>query len=280
MTREEIEEQIAVKQSVLCIGLDTDLEKIPPHLWAAEDPIFEFNKAIIEATHSYAVAYKPNVAFYEAEGVQGWKSLEKTINYLNKNHPQIFTIADAKRGDIGNTSRRYAQAFFNTLNFNALTIAPYMGSDSVKPFLETAGKWPIVLGLTSNAGAADFQFSSLAKKNGQGQKFLFEKVLNQVAKWGSAEQLMFVVGATKTKYLQQVRKIIPHHFLLVPGVGAQGGSLQGVLKWGRARQGIGLLVNSSRGIIYKDSSKNFAQASAKEAENLQKQMKELLFLSS
>ena len=277
MKRAELEAQIERKQSVLCVGLDTDIERIPKHLLQHEDPIFEFNKAIIDATHQFAVAYKPNLAFYEAYGVEGWQSLNKTISYLNENYPGLFTIADAKRGDIGSTSKRYAEAFFNQLNFDSITVAPYMGIDSVQPFLAFKNKWAIVLGLTSNEGALNFQFSKLNRQAGENFNYLFEKVLKDASEWGHAEQIMFVVGATKAEYMQRVRKFIPNHFLLVPGVGAQGGSLQEVLKYGQAKESIGLLVNSSRGIIYKDPSEAFAEAAAQEAQKLQQEMKGLLF---
>lgn len=269
MTREELEAQIKAKQSVLCVGLDTDLDRIPQHLKDTEDPIFEFNKAIIDATHQYAVAYKPNLAFYEAEGLAGWGSLEKTIDYLNQSYPEVFTIADAKRGDIGNTGQRYARAFFERLNFDALTIAPYMGSDSVKPFLDFKGKWAILLALTSNPGGADFQL----KETLEGQKF-YQEVLAQSSQWADANQMMYVVGATKAEFLQEIRKQVPEHFLLVPGVGAQGGTVEDVMSHGRANNGgIGLLINSSRGIIYASSEVDFADAAAAEAKKLQIKMK-------
>jgi orotidine-5'-phosphate decarboxylase len=277
MTRAELEKQIAEKQSVLCVGLDTDVEKIPEHLLAEEDPVFSFNKAIIDATHQYAVAYKPNLAFYEAEGLAGWQSLEKTMRYLQQNYPHIFTIADAKRGDIGNTSLRYAKAFFEQLNFHSVTVAPYMGEDSVAPFLQHKGKWAIVLGLTSNEGSMQFQFSALDKSRGENFDWLYQKVLQQCSNWGTTENLMFVVGATKADFLKKVRGVVPNHFLLVPGVGAQGGSLADVLQYGRAQKGVGLLVNSSRGILYKSQTKDFAQVAAAEAQSLQQQMKALLF---
>lgn len=269
MNRESLEALISAKKSVLCVGLDTDLNKIPPHLLAEEDPIFAFNKAIIDATHPFTVAYKPNLAFYEAEGLSGWRSLERTIAYLNQEYPDIFTIADAKRGDIGNTSQRYAKAFFEALNFDSITVAPYMGSDSVKPFLGYPNKWVILLALTSNPGGGDFQLQSLA-----GQQKLYQEVLKQSSAWASEEELMYVVGATKAEHLQEVRQWVPKHFLLVPGVGAQGGTVAEVMKHGKAEQGIGLLINSSRGVIYASDKSDFAERAAEEAEKLQKEMAE------
>lgn len=267
MTREQLVEQIQKKKSFLCIGLDTDINKIPQHLLQEEDPIFAFNKAIIDATHDLCVSYKPNIAFYESRGVEGWKSLEKTIKYLNDMHPEIFTIADAKRGDIGNTSKMYAEAFFGKLNFDSVTVAPYMGADSVTPFLEFEGKWVILLALTSNKGAFDFQLNQLADSN----EVLFEKVLETSKHWGTDGNLMYVVGATKTEQLETVRKHIPNHFLLVPGVGAQGGSLEEVATKAK-NQDIGLLVNSSRGIIYASSREDFADAARAKAQELQQEM--------
>jgi orotidine-5'-phosphate decarboxylase len=271
MRRSELISIIRKKKSFLCIGLDTDLSKIPQHLLKVEDPAFEFNKQIIDATHDLAVAYKPNLAFYECNGVKGWQSLTKTIQYLKKF--EVFTIADAKRGDIGNTSTQYAKAFFNPdqsgLDFDAVTVAPYMGEDSVKPFLEFSGKWVVLLALTSNKGAEDFQlFSSEGKK-------LFEQVLSQSKNWGSEENMMFVVGATKAEMLTTIRKIVPDHFLLVPGVGAQGGSLQEVAKYGLTKD-CGLLVNSSRNIIYASKETDFAEKAREEAEKVQTEMKEIL----
>lgn len=266
MTREQLVAEIRKKKSMLCVGLDTDLEKIPPHLLELEDPIFEFNKAIIDATAPFAVAYKPNMAFFEAYGVKGWLSMQKTFDYLNASYPEIFTVADAKRGDIGNTSTRYAKAFFEELGADSLTIAPYMGADSVKPFLEFEGKFAIVLGLTSNAGAQDFQLQP--HKDG----YLFEEILRTVSSWGSPDKLMFVVGATKTDYLKKVRAIIPDHFLLVPGVGAQGGSLEEVLEFGLGKEP-NLLINSSRGVIYSSKSDDFSDAAAASASDLQRKMK-------
>jgi len=258
-------EQIKKKQSVLCVGLDTDLDKIPKHLLEEEDPIFAFNKAIIDATHQFAVAYKPNTAFYEAYGLKGWESLEKTINYLNEKHPDIFTIADAKRGDIGNTSSRYAKAFFEDLGFDSVTTAPYMGKDSIEPFLAFEEKFTIMLALTSNPGAFDFQTQQIDGTE------LYKKVLATSTTWEHSERLMYVVGATKAEFLADIRQIIPDAFLLVPGVGAQGGSMDEVFKYGMNDQA-GLLINSSRGIIYASSSEDFAKAAASEAERLQKQM--------
>jgi orotidine-5'-phosphate decarboxylase len=271
MKRSALEAQIRAKKSVLCVGLDTDLEKIPAHLLETEDPIFEFNKAIIDATHQYAVAYKPNLAFYEAEGLKGWQSLERTIRYLDENHPECFSIADAKRGDIGNTSARYAKAFFEELPFDSLTIAPYMGEDSVKPFLAYADKWIILLALTSNPGAADFQFLSV-----DDQTQLFERVLAKSQEWATEEELMFVVGATKAAFLEKVRKIAPNHFLLVPGVGAQGGSVSEVMQHGMGRDSAALLINSSRGIIYASAGEDFAEKASAAAKELQAEMEGFL----
>jgi orotidine-5'-phosphate decarboxylase len=265
MTREELIEQINLKRSVLCVGLDTDLDKIPSHLLELDDPIFEFNRQVIEATVRYAVAYKPNLAFYEAYGVAGLQSLQRTMDYLNENYPEVFTIADAKRGDIGNTSARYARAFFETFNFDSVTVAPYMGSDSVKPFLGFDGKWVILLALTSNQGAADFQFLPVESD------LLFERVLKQSKEWGGAEQLMYVVGATQADSLKKVRSIVPDHFLLVPGVGAQGGNVQEVMQAGMGIEP-NLLINSSRGIIYAGSGPDFAKEVSKAAEKLQGEM--------
>ena len=267
MTRKELIEQIKKKQSFLCVGLDSDPEKIPQHLLKFEDPILEFNKRIIDATKDYCVAYKPNIAFYESMGEQGWRTLKATLDYIPKD---IFTIADAKRGDIGNTANMYAKTFFDTYNFDSVTIAPYMGEDSVTPFLLHQNKWGIVLGLTSNKGAFDFQFSEL--KSGE---LLYEKVLKTTASWGTDENLMFVVGATKAESLGSIRKIIPSHFLLVPGVGAQGGSLAEVCKYGLTAD-CGLLVNSSRGILYAGNDLHFAEASTKVAKEIQQEMSDLL----
>jgi orotidine-5'-phosphate decarboxylase len=265
MTTSQLTEQIRLKKSFLCVGLDVDLEKIPQHLLKEEDPIFAFNKAIIDATHQLAVAYKPNLAFYEAHGIKGWKALEKTITYLNENHPDIFTIADAKRGDIGNTSGMYAKAFFEDLQFDSVTVAPYMGKDSVEPFLAYEDKHTILLALTSNAGAYDFQTQTI---NGEE---LYKEVIKTSKKWNNGQNLMYVVGATKAEFLKDIRKIIPESFLLVPGVGAQGGSLEEVCKFGMNRN-VGLLVNASRAIIYASEGMDFAEAAAAEAEKLQQEM--------
>ena len=267
MNREELVHQIKSKRSFLCIGLDTDIKKIPTHLLELEDPIFEFNKQIIDATKDLCVAYKPNIAFYESLGVSGWVSLQKTLDYIPKN---IFTIADAKRGDIGNTSNMYARAFFEKMNFDSVTVAPYMGSDSVTPFLEFKDKWAIVLALTSNKGGLDFQ--KIENKNG---KQLFEQVLETSQNWGTDKNMMYVVGATRAKQLSEIRVIIPNHFLLVPGVGAQGGSVEEVAKYGMNAD-CGLLVNSSRGIIYASSDIDFAEKAREEAEKLQHKMDILL----
>lgn len=269
MTTQQLIEQIYKKQSFLCIGLDTDLEKIPPYLLQEEDALFAFNKAIIDATHHLCVAYKPNTAFYEAYGIKGWQALGKTIDYLNTNHPEIFTIADAKRGDIGNTSTRYAKAFFEEFGFDSITVAPYMGKDSVEPFLAFENKHTILLALTSNEGAYDFQTQIV-----EGAA-LYEKVIKTSLTYKNAHNLMYVVGATKASYLGDIRKIIPESFLLVPGVGAQGGSLKEVCHYGM-NQDIGLLVNSSRGIIYASKNQDFALKAAEKAKELQLQMQEEL----
>lgn len=271
MTKSQLFEQILQKQSYLCVGLDTDIQKIPKHLLQTEDPIFEFNKQIIDATKQFAVAYKPNIAFYEAFGAKGWESLQKTLEYIPED---CFTIADAKRGDIGNTSGLYARAFFDKkssgLEFDSVTVAPYMGEDSVTPFLDFEGKWVILLALTSNAGSKDFQ--NLVTTN---EKQLFEEVLTKSQEWGNSEQLMYVVGATKADMLQSIRKIVPEHFLLVPGVGAQGGSLEEVSKYGMNSH-CGLLVNSSRAIIYASSGEDFAEKAAFEAKKVQLEMQQYL----
>jgi len=265
MTTKQLIEQIKIKKSFLCIGLDVDLNKIPQHLLKEEDPIFAFNKAIIDATHHLCVAYKPNTAFYEAYGIKGWQSLEKTIKYLNENYPEIFTIADAKRGDIGNTSTMYAKAFFEDLAFDSVTVAPYMGKDSVEPFLAFKDKHTIMLALTSNQGAFDFQTKTIEGKE------LYKQVLETSKTWENSENLMYVVGATKAEYFAEIRKIIPNSFLLVPGVGAQGGNLQDVCKYGMTDT-VGLLINSSRGIIYAASNNDFAAAAAEKAGELQQEM--------
>lgn len=273
MNRHELIASIKEKRSFLCIGLDTDLSKVPAHLLTEEDPIFAFNKQIIDATHDVAVAYKPNLAFYECYGVKGWESLTKTARYLKQFN--VFTIADAKRGDIGNTSTQYAKSFFDTknsgLDFDAVTVAPYMGEDSVKPFLGFDGKWAIILALTSNKGAEDFQFL----KDQQTEDKLFEQVLKKSQKWGTNENIMYVVGATKAEMLTDVRSIVPDHFLLVPGVGAQGGSLQEVAKYG-LNADCGILVNSSRNIIYASNGLDFAQKAREEALKMQKEMEVIL----
>ena len=269
MTKENLFEEIIQKKSYLCIGLDTDIDKIPKHLLQTEDPIFEFNRQIIDATHEYCVAYKPNIAFYESLGPKGWESLKKTLDYIPKS---CFTIADAKRGDIGNTSRMYAKAFFEQLNFDSITVAPYMGSDSVLPFLEFKEKWVILLALTSNEGGLDFQNLKLEGREGER---LFEKVLSTSKEWGSSDNMMYVVGATRTEMLGEIRKVVPDHFLLVPGVGAQGGDLHAVSRFGMNKQ-CGLLINSSRAIIYASNDESFAEKAGKEASNIQKEMSECL----
>jgi orotidine-5'-phosphate decarboxylase len=271
MTREELFHQIQKKQSYLCIGLDTDLQKIPAHLRSAADPIFEFNKQIIDATADLCVAYKPNIAFYEALGPKGWESLEKTLAYIPKD---IFTIADAKRGDIGNTSELYARTFFDYFDFDAVTVAPYMGADSVKPFLIKSGKWVILLALTSNSGSVDFQ---RLKVGGADEKYLFEEVLQKSQDWASDQQMMYVVGATRTDFVERVRQWAPRHFLLVPGVGAQGGSLAEISRLALNEQ-CGLLVNSSRQIIYAGQHEDFADKARQEALSLQQEMAGLLAL--
>jgi len=271
MTTQQLIEQIHLKKSFLCIGLDVDLNKIPKHLLALEDPIFEFNKAIIDATHDLCVSYKPNTAFYEAYGIKGWQSLEKTIRYINENHPEIFTIADAKRGDIGNTSSMYAKAFLEDLNFDSVTVAPYMGKDSVEPFLAFENKHTILLALTSNEGAFDFQ---TIETNG---KEMYKQVLETSKHWKNSQNLMYVVGATKAEYFAEIRKIVPNSFLLVPGVGAQGGNLYDVCTYGM-NDDIGLLINSSRGIIYASNGEDFAQKARVEAQKLQQEMEKIIRL--
>ena len=266
MTREQLFEQIIKKQSFLCVGLDTDIRKIPQHLLQEEDPIFSFNKAIIDATAAYCVAYKPNLAFYESMGVRGWISFEKTIQYLNENYPEQMIIADAKRGDIGNTSAMYARTFFEEINVDAVTVAPYMGEDSVTPFLGYEGKWVILLALTSNKGSHDFQLT----EDANGEK-LFEKVLHKSQEWADANQMMYVVGATQGKAFEDIRRIAPDQFLLVPGVGAEGGSLEEVCKYGMNKN-CGLIVNSSRAIIYADTTEQYAEVAAQKAKEVQEQM--------
>ena len=269
MTTQQLTAQIRNKKSFLCIGLDVDLTKIPAHLLETEDPIFEFNKAIIDATHDLAVSYKPNTAFYEAYGIKGWQSLQKTIEYINEKYPEIFTIADAKRGDIGNTSTMYAKAFLEDLNFDSVTVAPYMGKDSVEPFLAFENKHTILLALTSNQGAFDFQ-----TLNVDGIP-LYKHVLETSKNWKNSENLMYVVGATKAEYFTEIRKIVPDSFLLVPGVGAQGGSLSEVCKYGM-NDTIGLLINSSRGIIYASNGIDFAEKAREEALKMQQEMQAIL----
>jgi len=270
MTNQQLFENIQKKGSFLCVGLDTDIKKIPAFLLDTTDPMFVFNKEIIDATAEYTVAYKPNLAFYESEGLEGWRSLEKTVHYIRENYPDIFLIADAKRGDIGNTSSMYARAFFEKMKFDAVTVAPYMGEDSVKPFLGYEGKRVVLLALTSNKGAFDFQYIA----DNAGEK-LFEKVIRTSMNWGNAENMMYVVGATKAEELADIRKIIPGHFLLVPGVGAQGGSLQEVVKYGMNAQ-CGLLVNSSRAIIYASNETDFALKAAESAKETRDEMFALL----
>jgi orotidine-5'-phosphate decarboxylase len=274
MNYNQLVKEITKKRSFLCVGLDTDINKIPLFLKKAENPVFEFNKQIIDATAQYAVAFKLNTAFYESNGVQGWIDLEKTVNYIKTYYSDLFIIADAKRGDIGNTSKMYAQAFFNSMNCDAITVAPYMGKDSVSPFLETEGKWAIVLALTSNEGAFDFQTLELKDSN----KLLFETVLAKSKHWGTKENMMYVVGATKAESFKKIREIVPEHFLLVPGVGAQGGDLEQVVKYGMNKS-CGLLVNSSRAIIFADNTENFNKVAAEKAKELQQQMDTLLKLS-
>ena len=269
MTTQQLIEQIKIKKSFLTVGLDVDLNKIPKHLLAFEDPIFEFNKAIIDATHDLCVSYKPNTAFYEAYGIKGWFALQKTIHYINENYPEIFTIADAKRGDIGNTSSMYAKAFFEDLNFDSVTVAPYMGKDSVEPFLAFENKHTIMLALTSNEGAFDFQTLNVDGKE------LYKQVLETSKTWKNAENLMYVVGATKAEYFTEIRKIVPNSFLLVPGVGAQGGSLSEVCKYGM-NTNVGLLINSSRGIIYASNGTDFAEKAREEAMKIQQEMEQIL----
>ena len=271
MTKEELFENIKRKKSFLCVGLDTDLQKIPEHLFDSENAMFEFNKAIIDATADLCVAYKPNLAFYESVGLEGWKVLEQTVDYIRTNYPDQFLIADAKRGDIGNTSKMYARTFFDNLDFDTVTVAPYMGEDSVTPFLSYEGKWVTLLALTSNKGAYDFQFI----ENKENEKKLYEQVLEQSKQWGNPDNMMYVVGATKAEMLKNIRQIIPDNFLLVPGIGAQGGSLEEVCKYGMNSH-CGLLVNSSRAIIYADNSENFATIARQEAKKVQLEMEKFL----
>lgn len=266
---ETLKREIFTKKSFLCVGLDVDLDKIPPFLLKEEDPIFAFNKAIIDATHPYTIAYKPNIAFYEAYGERGWQSLRKTIDYLNEQHPHIFTIADAKRGDIGNTATMYAKAFFEDLQFDSVTVAPYMGQDSVEPFLAFENKVTILLALTSNKGAFDFQTLTTEKSP------LYEQVLIRSQKWHNAQNLMYVVGATKAEYLADIRRIIPNAFLLVPGVGAQGGDLKEVCQYG-LNNSVGLIINASRAVIYASQGEDFAEKAGEVAQNLQKEMATIL----
>ena len=269
MNHDNLFKSIISKRSYLCIGLDSELEKVPAFLLATDDPVFEFNKRIIDATHKYTVAYKPNVAFYESNGAKGWSSLEKTVNYIKENHNDIFVIADAKRGDIGNTSKMYAKAFLESMPFDAITVAPYMGEDSVTPFLSYKEKWVVLLALTSNKGADDFQYH-----DEDGIK-LFERVLSLSQKWGTINNLMYVVGATRAEMLKDIRKIVPDHFLLVPGVGAQGGSLDEVTRYGMNSK-CGLLVNSSRAIIFADNTRKFDEVAAEKAEEIQAEMEKYL----
>jgi orotidine-5'-phosphate decarboxylase len=269
MGHSQLFKSITEKRSFLCVGLDSEIEKIPSFLLKTKDPVFEFNRRIIDSTHKYAVAYKPNVAFYECNGPKGWKSLESTLNYIKKNFSEILVIADAKRGDIGNTSKMYAREFFENMSFDAVTVAPYMGEDSVTPFLTYSNKWVILLALTSNKGADDFQYH-----DEDGIK-LFERVLTLSRKWGTINNLMYVVGATRAEMLKDIRKIVPEHFLLIPGIGAQGGSLQEVAKYGLTSK-CGLLVNSSRGIIFADNSENFDKVAGEKAKEIQKEMEQYL----
>ena len=275
MTREELHGLMIRKKSFLCVGLDSDISKLPKHLLDAEDPVFEFNRQIIDATIEFTIAYKPNLAFYESRGVKGWQSLEKTIQYLKKFNDQVFTIADAKRGDIGNTSKLYAKSFFGNdnpeMNFDAVTVAPYMGEDSVSPFLEYKNKWVILLALTSNKGAENFQFLS------HGDKKLYELVLEKSQQWGNADNMMYVVGATQAQMLKDIRKIVPEHFLLVPGIGAQGGNLREVAEYGLNNQ-FGLIVNASRSIIFASDKNDFADKAKDEAWIVQKEMQKLMRL--
>jgi orotidine-5'-phosphate decarboxylase len=279
MNRAQLIQQIQQKKSMLCIGLDVDMEKIPAHLLAMPNPIFEFNKAVIDATHSYCVAYKPNTAFYESYGSVGFAALEKTVHYIKTNYPEQFVIIDAKRGDIGNTALMYAKAFLKNMPGDAITVAPYMGEDSVKPFMQLKDKWAVVLGLTSNDGAKDFQKLPLPKFNAEGKievELLCEVLMRKVAQWGTIDNTMFVVGATQAVLIKAIRQTIPNHFLLIPGVGAQGGNLQETIQNGLIPNEYGMLINSSRGIIYASSGVDFANAAAIEAQKLQQQMSEFI----
>lgn len=269
MTTQQLTQQIQLKKSFLSVGLDVDLNKIPQHLLETEDPIFEFNKAIIDATHDLCVSYKPNVAFYEAYGMKGWQALQKTISYINESYPEMFTIADAKRGDIGNTSSMYAKTFFDDMDFDSVTVAPYMGKDSVEPFLAFENKHTILLALTSNEGAFDFQTKKIDGKE------VYKQVLETSKTWKNSENLMYVVGATKAEYLTDIRKIVPDSFLLIPGVGAQGGSLSDVCKYGM-NENVGLLIASSRSIIYASNQKDFAEKAREEALKMQQEMESIL----
>lgn len=269
MNQTKLFENIVSKRSFLCVGLDSEIDKIPSFLLKEKDPVLEFNKRIIDATHKYSVAYKPNVAFYECYGAKGWETLAATVRYIKENYPDIFVIADAKRGDIGNTSKMYAKAFFENMPFDAITVAPYMGEDSVTPFLSYSDKWVVLLALTSNKGADDFQYH-----NEDGIK-LFERVLSVSQKWGTINNMMYVVGATRAEMLKDIRKLVPDHFLLVPGVGAQGGSLHDVVYYGMNSK-CGLLVNSSRGIIFSDSTENFDKVAGEKAKEMQTEMEKYL----
>lgn len=283
MKKVELFEQIKLKKSFLCVGLDSDINKIPKHLLELDDPVFEFNKQIIDATLPYTISYKPNIAFYESRGAEGWISLQKTIEYLKHKAPEVFTIADAKRGDIGNTSKMYAKAFFENMHFDSITVAPYMGVDSVSPFLEYKNKWVVLLALTSNKGASDFQLAKRDIAEALGRfgirsnrsKLLYERVLTKSQEWANDEQMMYVIGATKANALTRVRTHVPNHFLLVPGVGAQGGSLQEVAEYGMNNQ-CGLIVNSSRGIIFASDGTDFAEKAGEKAKELQMEMEVLL----
>ena len=271
MTAENLFEHIRAKQSFLCVGLDPDLSRFPDSILETDDPVYEFNKKIVDATHEFAIAYKPNIAFYESLGSAGWWSLEKTVEYIRKKHPEIFLIADAKRGDIGNTSKRYAVAWFENFGFDAITVAPYMGEDSVRPFLDHKGKWAVLLAVTSNSGAADFQFT----RESDTGLYLFEKVLREASSWGNRDNLMFVAGATRPEMLKRTRAIVPDHFLLVPGIGAQGGTLSAVAEHGLNEQ-CGLLVNSSRAVIHADETIEFDRAAGDKASIIRNEMSAIL----